>query len=466
MSIRRTACLLFCLVLAPGFHATFANDAPPTEVGWLVGASASDKDIAGQNDTMGSWGPVAGVRVGHLFGDTLLWFGDATGAQFHTNIGPKDARVFVARTGVEMLFQPDQVRRWFVAGAGGWARGDYAATNADFGRPMVSFGFGQRWQADRLAFRWEARCDRYLGNDGLGGADVANAQFLFGISLGVGGPPPDEDRDGVRDRDDACPGTPLGAAVDPKGCPLDDDGDGVLNGTDRCPGTPQGVLVDSTGCPADADGDGVGDAQDRCPGTPRGEKVDANGCPPDSDHDGVPDSTDRCAGTPAGERVDANGCPVDLDGDGVPNDRDRCPDTPRGVRVDANGCEIVVPPPPPPMLPERQKTLVLSGVNFEVDSAQLVGASAAVLDRVAASMREVPDAKVRVEGHTDSSGSAAHNLDLSRRRADAVLNYLVRAGIDRARLSGEGFGESRPVASNETREGKAMNRRVELRRVD
>ncbi len=439
-----TSSALIALVLSgTSFITVRAADAPPTEVGWLVGASASDRSIAGQTDTMGSWGPVGGVRVGHLFGDSLLWFGDATAAQYHTNIGPKDAKVFVGRTGLEVLFQPGEIGRWFVAGAGGWARGDYAA-NADFGRPMISFGFGQRWQSGRVVFRWEARADRYLGDDGLGGADVANAQLLMGWSLAMGGPPPDSDRDGVRDRDDACPDTPRGAAVDPRGCPLDDDGDGVLNNADRCPGTPRGVLVDSSGCPADADQDGVGDATDRCPGTPRGEKIDANGCPLDSDGDGVSDA------------------------------RDRCPGTPRGVRVDAAGCELVPPPapapppppPPPPMLPERSKTLVLAGVNFEVDSAQLSGSSAAVLDRVAASMRDVPEARIKIEGHTDSSGSAAHNLDLSSRRADSVMNYLARAGIEPRRLSAEGFGEGRPVATNETRDGKAMNRRVELRRID
>ena len=102
------------------------------------------------------------------------------------------------------------------------------------------------------------------------------------------------------------------------------------------------------------------------------------------------------------------------------------------------------------MLPERSKTLVLAGVNFEVDSAQLSGSSAAVLDRVAASMRDVPEARIKIEGHTDSSGSAAHNLDLSSRRADSVMNYLARAGIEPRRLSAEGFGEGRPVATNET----------------
>ena len=150
----------------------------------------------------------------------------------------------------------------------------------------------------------------------------------------------DADGDGVPDRDDACPNTPLGAKVDERGCPTDSDHDGVADGIDKCPDTPAGATVDGMGCPSDSDHDGVADGIDKCPDTPAGVTVDATGCSVDSDHDGVPDGPDRCPDTPAGATVDAAGCPTDGDHDGVLDGIDKCPDTPAGVTVDATGCSV------------------------------------------------------------------------------------------------------------------------------
>src|SRR6266581_5874967 len=155
------------------------------------------------------------------------------------------------------------------------------------------------------------------------------------------GPPPDSDKDGVPDKKDACPDTPLGATVDARGCPTDSDKDGVYDGLDKCPNTPAGATVNASGCPSDSDADGVPDGIDQCPNTPAGVHVDEKGCPSDSDGDGVPDGIDQCANTPAGTPVDTAGCPLprqvirDSDGDGVPDDRDKCPNTPAGSKVDA-----------------------------------------------------------------------------------------------------------------------------------
>jgi OOP family OmpA-OmpF porin len=200
----------------------------------------------------------------------------------------------------------------------------------------------------------------------------------------------------------------------------------------------------------DSDGDGVPDDLDRCPGTPAGATVDANGCEIDSDGDGVVDSADRCPGTPAGVPVDAFGCTKDSDGDGVHDGIDQCPGTPAGVLVDVRGCEI-------------KEEINLRGVNFEYNSADLTGESRPRLNQAAATLEKNPSIVVEVAGHTDSAGSENYNQSLSERRAASVKDYLVAAGIDAGRLTARGYGESRPVADNDTDAGRAENRRVVLR---
>jgi outer membrane protein OmpA-like peptidoglycan-associated protein/outer membrane protein W len=168
--------------------------------------------------------------------------------------------------------------------------------------------------------------------------------------------------------------------------------------------------------------------------------------PPDSDGDGVPDSLDQCPNTPPGVQVDAVGCPLDSDHDGVPDYLDKCPGTPPGLKVDAQGCEI--------------EELVLRGVNFRTNSAELEPESAEILDGVVAVLRQRPDAKAEIHGYTDTRGSDAYNLKLSERRAASVVDYLVAHGIARDGLRAVGFGKDNPVASNDTVEGRAQNRRV------
>jgi outer membrane protein OmpA-like peptidoglycan-associated protein len=337
--------------------------------------------------------------------------------------------------------------------------------------------------------RWDVRL---VATDVRGAVD--NLQTNLETSLGLGwafggGPPPDEDEDGVRDRKDHCPGTPHGAIVDEVGCPSDADGDGVFNGIDQCPDTPAGATVDAEGCPADSDGDGVFDGIDQCPDTPTGATVDAQGCPTDSDGDGVFDGVDQCPDTPTGATVDEKGCPADSDGDGVFDGIDQCPDTPTGATVDAQGCPMdgdgdgvydgidKCPDTPPGttvnsqgcevMFKEGVRTLVLKDVNYASDSAELTAASRSFLDTVFVGLSEVAqDATVEIAGHTDSTGSRAHNVDLSERRAESARQYLIAKGIDPARMTAKGYGPDEPVADNSTPDGRAMNRRVELRRLD
>lgn len=236
-----------------------------------------------------------------------------------------------------------------------------------------------------------------------------------------------------------------------KGEELDSDGDGVPDSIDECPNTPIGAQVDAKGCPIDSDGDGVPDYLDRCPDTPKGVKVDEKGCPMDSDGDGVPDSMDECPNTPKGVKVDEKGCPMDSDRDGVADYLDKCPNTPRGTKVDANGCPLV-----------GEKLLILQGINFAFDSAKISDDSEAILEVAVTTLKNNPKMKVKIEGHTDSTGTEEYNLGLSQRRADAVRDYLVTQGIASDRLQTAGKGEAVPLVSNETREGRTQNRRVEF----
>ena len=232
--------------------------------------------------------------------------------------------------------------------------------------------------------------------------------------------------------------------------PVDSDGDGVTDDLDRCPGTVAGAKVDAKGCELDGDKDGVVDRLDKCPTTPPGRKVDAQGCELDGDGDGVVDALDKCPTTPPGHKVNAQGCDLDSDGDGIIDAMDKCPATPAGDRVDGNGCSL-------PMV------MNLKGVNFDNDQATLRPDAIAILDEAAATLKRYPGLKVEIAGHTDSASSDAHNMELSQRRAQAVLDYFVSKGVEADRLSAKGYGETSPIADNATAEGRFQNRRVELR---
>jgi OOP family OmpA-OmpF porin len=295
---------------------------------------------------------------------------------------------------------------------------DHHGSNTDF---LLNYGVGLKYFLnDSLALRGDLRHIYAFGDP------ENNFVYSAGITYQFGGP-----------------GKIPAAAAEP----LDSDGDGVMDGEDQCPGTPRGVAVDSRGCPLDTDGDGVADFLDKCPDTPKGITVDARGCPVDTDGDGVYDHLDQCPATAAGVPVDKKGCPKDSDGDGVCDHLDKCPDTPKGLLVDKKGCPISI-------------TLA---VEFDVNKSDIKPAYHDELSRGAAFIKKYPAQKILIAGHTDSTGSAAYNLDLSRRRAESVRNYLIaKFGIDGSRLHARGFGETAPIAGNDTAEGRQRNRRVEI----
>ena len=233
---------------------------------------------------------------------------------------------------------------------------------------------------------------------------------------------------------------------------VDSDNDGIQDVFDQCPHSEAGVTVDDTGCEifVDSDGDGVMDRKDLCANTPQGAPVDGYGCLRDQDGDGVTDDIDECPNTVSGAAIYVNGCERDDDGDNVVNHLDECPNTRTNAPVDARGCEI-------------GSTVELRGVNFASSSDRLLTGAEQVLDDAIDWLKKNPHLVVEVAGHTDSDGAAAANLGLSERRAYTVRDYLINGGVSESSLTARGYGESEPIADNSTTEGKAENRRVELR---
>ena len=320
---------------------------------------------------------------------------------------------------------------------------------------VLLLGAGLKYRIDdRSAWRVDLRL--YPDSGDLG---VIDTSITVGYQHGFGKAPAapvdgDDDGDGVPDSGDRCPNTPVGDEVDADGCTIvrDGDGDGVPDNIDQCPDTPAGDRVDARGCTEveDSDGDGVADALDRCPGTPAGDRVNAEGCP-DEDGDGVTDSRDKCPRTPPGLKVDEFGCGPDADMDGVPNHRDECPKTFPPALVDELGCYVIL----------EEVVRITLDVEFDFDKATSRPEHEPEVKKVADFMAKYPLTEVVLEGHTDSKGSDAYNQNLSERRANTIATMLIeRFKIDPARVSTVGYGESRPIDTNETREGRQRNRRV------
>jgi outer membrane protein OmpA-like peptidoglycan-associated protein len=274
---------------------------------------------------------------------------------------------------------------------------------------------------------------------------VKHFQHMAGVSIRFGGT--DTDGDGIYDKDDACPEVAGLEAFN--GCP-DSDGDGIEDSKDSCPN--QAGPAEMNGCP-DSDGDGVADKDDACPneaGLPA-----LAGCP-DADGDGVADKDDDCP-SEAGPAANG-GCPwPDTDGDGVLDKDDQCPDV--AGTVANNGC--------PEVTEEVQKQLneYARTILFDTGKASLKTESVSVFVDIIKILNEYPNAKFTVEGHTDSVGSEKLNQQLSEKRANSVRDFLIKEGIGADRLTAVGYGESRPIASNNTRAGRTQNRRVEINLV-
>ncbi len=277
------------------------------------------------------------------------------------------------------------------------------------------------------------------------------ADFYLGVKIPVYQKKvKDLDGDGVLDKNDECP--EIAGPVENKGCPWKDlDGDGVLDKNDECPEI--AGPVENKGCPwKDTDGDTVLDKDDKCP-TVAGA-VENNGCPwPDTDGDTVLDKDDKCP-TVAGP-VENNGCPwVDTDGDTVLDKDDKCPMV-KGT-VANKGCPEVT------AAVIKKLNEFSKSVLFDSSKATIKAESNNNLEEMVKVMKEYNSANFRLEGHTDNTGNAVKNLQLSKDRAAAIKNYLIANGINEFRLSSEGYGITKPIASNKTVAGRAQNRRVEI----
>lgn len=183
----------------------------------------------------------------------------------------------------------------------------------------------------------------------------------------------------------------------------------------------------------------------------------------DSDGDGVADDKDRCPNTPRGVKVDMNGCPLDSDGDGVLDYKDQCPGTPSGTKVDAVGCPI--PAPAISAAVTAAGTYLFKEIQFETNKSVLKESSYPSLQEITAALKAEPDLNIEIQGHTDSAGGYDYNVGLSQRRAESVKAYLVSQGIAASRMTSKGFGPDRPIATNATKQGRAQNRRVEIKPI-
>jgi outer membrane protein OmpA-like peptidoglycan-associated protein len=270
---------------------------------------------------------------------------------------------------------------------------------------------------------------------------------------------PDKDGDGIVDAEDACPNE--AGPKESQGCPVakDSDADGVPDDIDRCPLDPEDkdAFQDEDGCPdADNDADGIVDKADACPG--EAGPIESRGCPvTDKDADGVPDTEDKCP-TVAGLK-DNQGCPdADKDGDTIVDRLDKCPEQ---FGAPPDGC------PKKYTLVEvkKEKIEIKQQVHFATAKFRVLPDSFPLLNQVVQVLNDFPKMRIAIEGHTDSVGKEASNMRLSQRRAEAVQDYVVSKGISPDRLEAIGFGPTKPVASNKTARGRALNRRTEFRVV-
>ena len=311
----------------------------------------------------------------------------------------------------------------------------------EIGAGTVNGGVGVNfWFTENLGFTLQTSYKNAFEDYG-----VTHFQHLAGLSIKFGGT--DTDGDGIYDKDDACPEVAGLEAFN--GCP-DADGDGIEDSKDSCPN--EAGSKEMNGCP-DADGDGVADKDDACPN--EAGLAALAGCP-DADGDGIADKDDACPNE-AGP-AENKGCPwPDRDGDGVLDKDDLCPDT---VGTVANqGC--------PELTEAVQKALnnYAKTILFDTGKSSIKAESTAVMVDIIGILKEYPNAKFTVEGHTDSVGSAKLNQSLSESRALSVKEFLVDQGIEEFRLSAVGYGEEKPIATNNTRSGRAQNRRVEINLV-
>ena len=412
---------------------------------WYVAPSViwndDDEDRAIDDSLSGIQVNVGRNLTDHLSVEGLLGYSDIEGYRFRPLIDwyPDQSHLDLSANLLAFYDRDKAFAPYLLIGVGYlMVEGDegpqFVGNTGSDNRPTASYGLGLKWRMgqSRYSIRGEYRARLAFGDpDNLDDRIVTlGVQYNFGGSRSaVSEPAPakDTDGDGVLDMWDACDNTPPGVTVTSRGCPLtkvdrDDDQDRINNANDQCPNTPIGIPVDRRGCSLDSDGDGVTTDKDRCPASRTGADVDIYGCENDNDKDGVVDHRDKCLATK------------------------------RGVRVDVDGCEI-------------KDIISLPGVNFESGKDVLVAGTEYLLQSAADTLNSHSDLQIEVAGHTDNVGNADQNVGLSMRRAKTVRDFLIQFGVDENRLTFDGYGDAQPIADNGTADGRATNRRVELRLI-
>lgn len=384
----------------------------------------------------------------------------------------------LASNGIEQktLLEIKDELTWGVGAEVGLLPERLALIGETFGR--VSIGSALSFPTEALLSLRASLWGKQWVSLGVGaGLTVGYGTPMFRVLLGYGFSPDtrgpqDRDHDLVLDSADTCPDVPEDADhfQDEDGCPdPDNDGDSLPDPQDSCPLDAEDAdgFADADGCPdPDNDADRVPDAQDRCPDSSEDHDSfqDEDGCiDPDNDHDLLLDAQDRCPDTAEDKDglADDDGCPeTDADQDGVADAQDRCPTRPETLNGnrDEDGCPDAG---PVKVILTRNRVEILESIYFDVNRDIILKKSFPLLLQVAQLLRGHPELTLlEVEGHTDNQGDDTLNSNLSERRARAVLQFLVKAGIEPSRLQYKGYGETRPIAPNTTAAGRARNRRV------
>ncbi len=309
-----------------------------------------------------------------------------------------------------------------------------------------------------------------------------NQALLFGLTFSIGVPSnvPDDadpDNDGIKGSKDKCPNDAEDKDnfQDDDGCPeKDNDNDGIVDASDKCPNDAEDKdnFQDDDGCPEkDNDNDGIEDSQDKCPlvAEDKDNFEDGDGCPEDdNDNDGIADASDKCPNDAEDKDgfQDDDGCPEkDNDNDGIEDSQDKCPtqaETYNGVD-DGDGC----PEKEATVFITKEKIVITEKIFFAVNKANILPKSDPLLNSVAEVLKKFPNVKkVRIDGHTDDVGNDRKNQVLSEKRAKAVLDALVKRGVDKSRLEAKGFGETAPLMQGTDEAAREKNRRVEFTLVE
>ena len=396
---------------------------------WSVGFGVNTVDIRTPNDFgkfLKDWGGPRDLNV--LPAVTKLSVARYIGAGFSAEVDGSMNRIKKGYKGVSQdesfwnvnLQAKYALRRLFTTESGWFdpylkLGGGYTSYKSQYSKEdgavkLLAGGGINFWFTDHLGLNVQTGYNHGFQKDG-----TDYFQHSAGIVIKFGAK--DTDKDGIPDKDDACP--EVAGPKEFNGCP-DTDGDGIPDKDDACPDV--AGLKEFNGCP-DTDGDGVPDKDDKCPDV--AGPAENGGCPwPDTDGDGVLDKDDLCPNE-AGPASN-NGCPE-------PNDDDQ------------------------KRLNQYAKTIL-----FDTGKATIKFESAEVLNQIINVLKKFPKSRFRIEGYTDSVGKKQKNIELSQNRADAVKVYLIQGGIDASRLESQGFGPEKPIASNKNKKGRELNRRVEI----